>query len=132
MQKGRMYFCNELSSTNSLSSTGPSTNSFLIHFSFIYATSLPLLIIDFLSYSPSLTHRAQIDSGEINGSISADGTVTFADPVPQFSKDDLDRLLVEAQQTSRELLEVERHLNASKEYLTKVPSPPFPSRRGLG
>ena len=64
--------------------------------------------------------RSQIESGEINGSISADGTVTFADPVPQFSKDDLDRLLVEAQQTSRELLEVERHLNASKEYLTKV------------
>ncbi|KAI0698795.1 hypothetical protein C8Q76DRAFT_757488 [Earliella scabrosa] len=63
---------------------------------------------------------SMIESGEINGSISADGTVTFADPVPQFSKDDLDRLLVEAQQTSRELLEVERHLNASKEYLTKV------------
>ena len=46
--------------------------------------------------------------------------MTFADPIPQFSKDELDRLLVEAQKTSRELLEVERQVNASKEYLTKV------------
>ena len=46
--------------------------------------------------------------------------MTFADPVPQFTKDELDRMLVEAQQTSRELLQVERHMNASKEYLTKV------------
>lgn len=57
---------------------------------------------------------------EINASISADGTVTFADAVPQFSKEQLDRMPVEAQKTSQELLEVERLLNASKEYLTKV------------
>ncbi|KAI0758755.1 hypothetical protein C8Q74DRAFT_1299769 [Fomes fomentarius] len=63
---------------------------------------------------------SMIESGEINANISADGTVTFADPVPQFSKDELDRLLVEAQNTSRELLEVERQVNASKEYLTKA------------
>ena len=58
--------------------------------------------------------------------------MTFSDPVPEFSKDDLDRMLVAAQQNGRMLLETERNLNASKEYLTKVPSPPFPSRRGLG
>ncbi len=46
--------------------------------------------------------------------------MTFADPVPQFTKEQLDRMLVEAQQTSRELLHVERHMNTSKEYLTKV------------
>ncbi|TBU54939.1 hypothetical protein BD310DRAFT_826881 [Dichomitus squalens] len=63
---------------------------------------------------------SMIDSGEINGSISQDGTVTFADPVPQFSKDQLDKMLVDAQEHSRLLNEIERHLNASKEYLTKV------------
>ena len=62
----------------------------------------------------------QIDSGEINGSISADDTVMFSDPVPQFSKDELDEMLVAAQTNSRVLLETERMLNASKEYLTKV------------
>ena len=60
--------------------------------------------------------RSQIDSGEINASISGDGTVTFADPVPQFSKDELDQMLVDAQEHSRLLLEIERGVNASKEY----------------
>ncbi|RPD63474.1 hypothetical protein L227DRAFT_497116 [Lentinus tigrinus ALCF2SS1-6] len=63
---------------------------------------------------------SMIDSGEINASISADGTVTFADPIPQFTKEQLDKMLVEAQQTSQELLQVERYMNVSKEYLTKV------------
>ena len=62
----------------------------------------------------------QIDSGEINGSISADDTVTFSDPVPQFTKDELDTMLVAAQANSLTLLDTERTLNASKEYLTKV------------
>ena len=46
--------------------------------------------------------------------------MTFADPVPQFSKDELDQMLVDAQEHSRLLLEIERGVNASKEYLTKV------------
>ena len=65
----------------------------------------------------------QIDSGEINATISADDTVTFADLVPQFSKDELDRLVVQAQEHNRVLAKVERTINASKEYLTKVSGP---------
>ncbi|KAI9058652.1 hypothetical protein FKP32DRAFT_1596958 [Trametes sanguinea] len=61
-----------------------------------------------------------IDSGEINATISADDTVTFADVVPRFSKEDLDRVLVQAQEHNRVLLKVERAINASKEYLSKA------------
>ncbi|CDO75711.1 hypothetical protein BN946_scf184493.g9 [Trametes cinnabarina] len=61
-----------------------------------------------------------IDSGEINATISADDTVTFADVVSQFSKEDLDRVLVQAQEQNRVLLKVERAINASRDYLTKA------------
>ncbi|KAH9886665.1 hypothetical protein C8Q73DRAFT_714825 [Cubamyces lactineus] len=61
-----------------------------------------------------------IDAGEINATISADDTVTFADLVPQFSKEELDRLVVQAQEHNRVLAKVERTINASKEYLTKA------------
>ncbi|KAI8996251.1 hypothetical protein BD414DRAFT_477249 [Trametes punicea] len=57
---------------------------------------------------------------EINATISSDNTVTFADVIPKFSKDDLDRLLVQAQEHNRVLLKVERAVNASKEYVTKA------------
>ena len=40
--------------------------------------------------------------------------------MPQFSKADLDAMLVAAQENSRALQETERALNASKEYLTKA------------
>ncbi|KAH9912361.1 uncharacterized protein BXZ73DRAFT_93201 [Epithele typhae] len=66
------------------------------------------------------TILSMIDAGEINGSISADDTVTFADPVPEFTKEELDRLLVSAQHNSALLAETERALNTSKEYLTKA------------
>lgn len=46
--------------------------------------------------------------------------MTFSDPVPQFSKDELDKMLVDAQEHGRLLFEIERGVNASKEYLTKV------------
>ncbi|EED80649.1 predicted protein [Postia placenta Mad-698-R] len=61
-----------------------------------------------------------IDSGDINASISADGTVTFADQLPQISKADVDRLLKQAQEQSRMLLEMERSMNSNKDYLNKV------------
>ncbi|KAI0820144.1 hypothetical protein BC628DRAFT_1399117 [Trametes gibbosa] len=63
---------------------------------------------------------SMIDAQEINATISADNTVTFADVVPKFSKDELDRILVQAQEHNRVLLDVERAVNASKEYLTKA------------
>ncbi|KAH9946478.1 hypothetical protein B0H21DRAFT_417091 [Amylocystis lapponica] len=61
-----------------------------------------------------------IESDEIIASISADGTVTFSDAVPQFSKAEVDAMLRKAQEQSIVLLELERSMNASKEYLTKV------------
>lgn len=61
-----------------------------------------------------------IDSGDINASISADGTVTFADQLPQISKADVDRLLKQAQEQSRMLLEMERSMNSNKDYLNKA------------
>ncbi|KAL7278794.1 hypothetical protein ACG7TL_007803 [Trametes sanguinea] len=61
-----------------------------------------------------------IDSGEINATISADDTVTFADVVPHFSKEDLDRVLVQAQEHNRVLHKVERAINTSREYLSKA------------
>ncbi|KAI1791382.1 hypothetical protein LXA43DRAFT_1011288 [Ganoderma leucocontextum] len=66
------------------------------------------------------TILSMIESGEINASISEDGTVTFSDPVPRISKDELDEMLVDAQEHSRLLNEIERGVNVSKEYLTKV------------
>jgi len=61
-----------------------------------------------------------IDSDDISASISADGTVTFSDPLPHISKEDVDRMLKQAQQQSKMLLEMERALNANKDYLTKA------------
>ncbi|KAI0772311.1 hypothetical protein BD413DRAFT_544080 [Trametes elegans] len=63
---------------------------------------------------------SMIDSGELNASISADDTVTFADVVPKFSKETLDRVLVQAQAHNQALQDVERTVNASKDYLTKA------------
>ncbi|KAH9835119.1 uncharacterized protein C8Q71DRAFT_710235 [Rhodofomes roseus] len=63
---------------------------------------------------------SMIESDEINATISEDGTVTFSDPVPQISKEDVDRMLRLAQEQTRLLYELERTMNANKDYLTKV------------
>ncbi|PCH44992.1 hypothetical protein WOLCODRAFT_139360 [Wolfiporia cocos MD-104 SS10] len=63
---------------------------------------------------------SMIESDEISASISADGTVTFSDPVPQFSKRDIDALLKQAQEQTRILYDMERAMNANKDYLTKA------------
>jgi hypothetical protein len=54
--------------------------------------------------------------------ISADGTVTFSDPPPQFSKDDVDRVLQDAQVQMALLGRLEKEMARSKEYLSKVRS----------
>lgn len=46
--------------------------------------------------------------------------MTFADQLPQISKADVDRLLKQAQEQSRMLLEMERSMNSNKDYLNKV------------
>ncbi|KAH9933879.1 uncharacterized protein B0H18DRAFT_604297 [Fomitopsis serialis] len=63
---------------------------------------------------------SMIESDEINATISADGTVTFSDPVPQISKADVDLMLRQAQEQTRLLYELERTMNANKDYLTKA------------
>ena len=56
---------------------------------------------------------------EISATISADGTVTFSDPVPQISKVDVDRMLRQAQEQTRLLYELERIRVASSEHEPK-------------
>ncbi|CCL99781.1 uncharacterized protein FIBRA_01803 [Fibroporia radiculosa] len=63
---------------------------------------------------------SMIESDEIGASISADGTVTFFDPVPQVSKEAVDEMLKQAQVQGKMLLDMERSLNANKDYLTKA------------
>jgi COP9 signalosome complex subunit 3 len=63
----------------------------------------------------------QIDEGEINASISADGTVAFADDVPvRVSKEEIDAVLARVQEQERVLRTLEREMARSKEYLNKV------------
>ena len=61
-----------------------------------------------------------MESGDINASISIDGTVTFVDSTPHFTKADIDKALVQAQEQSKLLFDLERAINASKDYLSKV------------
>ncbi|KZT10407.1 uncharacterized protein LAESUDRAFT_721772 [Laetiporus sulphureus 93-53] len=61
-----------------------------------------------------------IESGEISASISADGTVTFLDPILQISKAEVDKVLKQAQEQSKLLLGLERAMNSNKDYLTKA------------
>ncbi|OCH88526.1 hypothetical protein OBBRIDRAFT_795148 [Obba rivulosa] len=61
-----------------------------------------------------------VASGELGAHISVDGTVTFSDPPPPYSKADIDRALVHAQSQAKLLQDTERTLAASKDYLTKA------------
>lgn len=66
----------------------------------------------------------QIDNDEINATISGDDIVTFSDSALNISKNEIDKALKKAQDQSVLLLELEREIHASKEYLTKVrPTP---------
>ncbi|TFY50562.1 hypothetical protein EVG20_g11447, partial [Dentipellis fragilis] len=64
---------------------------------------------------------SMIEHGEINASIAADGTVTFADDAPlAVSKADVDRVLHVAQEQEHILRELELEMARSKEYLSKA------------
>jgi hypothetical protein len=70
----------------------------------------------------------QIESSEISAQISADGTVTFSDPPPQFTKEQVDMMLQQAQEQSALLARLEMDLTRSREYILKVSfrtPPPF-------
>jgi hypothetical protein len=63
----------------------------------------------------------QIDAGDINATVSADGTVAFADDAPvRVSKAQMDAVLARAQAQERHLRALEREMARSKEYLSKV------------
>lgn len=64
---------------------------------------------------------AQIETGEIEASVDADGSVTFADDEPAaVSKEELDRALRVAQEQEQVLRKLEREIAKNKDYLQKV------------
>jgi COP9 signalosome complex subunit 3 len=63
----------------------------------------------------------QIETGEIEASVDADGSVTFADDEPAaVSKAELDRALRVAQEQEKVLRKLEREIAKNKDYLQKV------------
>lgn len=63
----------------------------------------------------------QIETGEIEASVDADGSVTFADDEPvAVSKAELDRALRVAQEQEQVLRKLEREIAKNKDYLQKV------------
>ncbi|KAA1473585.1 hypothetical protein DENSPDRAFT_882156 [Dentipellis sp. KUC8613] len=64
---------------------------------------------------------SMIEHGEINASIAADGTVTFADDAPPaVGKAEVERVLRAAQEQEHVLRELEREMARSREYLAKA------------
>ncbi|KAJ2915842.1 hypothetical protein MD484_g4566, partial [Candolleomyces efflorescens] len=61
-----------------------------------------------------------IESGDISASIAADGSVTFSDPPPQFSREQVDQVLRNVQDQGALLEHLEKEMAKSKEYLTKA------------
>ena len=74
-----------------------------------------------------LTILLKIESSDISAQISSDGTVTFSDPPPQFTRDQVDRILKEAQDQTAFLDQVDMSVARSREFLSKVGLPLFPS-----
>jgi len=64
--------------------------------------------------------NVQIETADISAQISADGTVMFSDPPPQFSKEDVDRVLQDVQQQTTLLGRLEMEMARSKDFLSKV------------
>ncbi|KAF8885334.1 hypothetical protein BD779DRAFT_1533952 [Infundibulicybe gibba] len=63
---------------------------------------------------------SMIESGDISAHISADGTVTFSDPAPEFSRGEVDRVLRDAQTQSALLEHLDMEMARSKEFLNKA------------
>ncbi|KAG1809503.1 hypothetical protein EV424DRAFT_1558079 [Suillus variegatus] len=57
------------------------------------------------------------ECSEIPTGLSADGTVSFSDPPVKFEKNDVDRVLSQAQQL---LVRLEKEMERNEEYLTKA------------
>ncbi|KAJ7722564.1 hypothetical protein DFH07DRAFT_856847 [Mycena maculata] len=63
---------------------------------------------------------SMIETGDISAQISALGTVTFSDPPPQFTREEVDSVLYSAQQQSDVLEELDREMARSKEFISKA------------
>ncbi|KAF5383247.1 hypothetical protein D9615_004842 [Tricholomella constricta] len=63
---------------------------------------------------------SMIEAGDIAAQMSADGTVTFSDPAPRFTKAQVDAVLADVQGQAAALGELEREMGRSKEFLGKV------------
>ncbi|KAG6819781.1 hypothetical protein H0H93_008696 [Arthromyces matolae] len=61
-----------------------------------------------------------IESNDVAAQISADGTVTFSDPAPTFTKEQVDHVLANVQNQAEHLKYLEREVSKSKEYLSKA------------
>ncbi|KAH6905387.1 hypothetical protein BKA70DRAFT_1373169 [Coprinopsis sp. MPI-PUGE-AT-0042] len=63
---------------------------------------------------------SMIEDGDISASIAADGSVTFSDPPPQFSRAQVDQVLRDVQNQGLFLEHLEQETAKSREYLTKA------------
>ncbi|KAJ7726352.1 hypothetical protein B0H16DRAFT_1592608 [Mycena metata] len=63
---------------------------------------------------------SMIETGDISAQISASGTVTFSDPPPQFTKEEVDTVLYDAQRQSDVLEALELETARSKEFINKA------------
>ncbi|KAH0578339.1 hypothetical protein H2248_003953 [Termitomyces sp. 'cryptogamus'] len=61
-----------------------------------------------------------IESNDVAAQISADGTVTFSDPAPTFTKEQVDCVLADVQDQTDLLNSLEREMAKSKEFLNKA------------
>ena len=77
-----------------------------------------------------------MESNDISAQISADGTVMSSDPPPQFTREQVDDMLLDVQQQTPLLGYLEQETGRSKEFLSRVcfssfspllSSPPLPS-----
>ena len=73
-------------------------------------------------YRPVNRTPGQIESNDISAEISASGSVTFSDPPPQFTKEEVDSALKDIQEQTALLTMLEQDIGRSKEYLHKVRS----------
>ncbi|KAF8219143.1 hypothetical protein L208DRAFT_1418768 [Tricholoma matsutake] len=63
---------------------------------------------------------SMIESGDISARISADGTVTFSDPPPEFTKAQVDAMLADVQEQTGMLSELDSEVGRSREFLNKA------------
>lgn len=66
------------------------------------------------------TILSMIEQDEICATISADGTVTFTDPPSQYSRNEIDSLLRDAQEQHELLAGLNREMGKSKEFVMKA------------